>query len=302
MSAPLSSSTILLTGATGRLAACIRPHLQQAGAQVRGFSHTAGAGPGSLEELLARPWPAGARTTLLHLAWSTLPATAEMEIGAEWSRDLPLLFRLMQKIADTPVAERPHFIFFSSGGAVYGPVHGAPVRETDPCQPIGWYAEAKLSAEEVINIYARRHGLATTILRVSNPYGFAVPATRAQGIIPRAFHCAWSGETLALWGDGTARKDFLHHTDFNRALQLVIERRLTGTYNLAAGVSHSVREVLAGIEAITGRPIRTGSQPAPAWDVQSSLLDNRKLREATGWAPQVSLDAGLRLTARELRP
>ncbi len=292
---------ILLTGARGRLAACIRPPLEQAGRKVTGYSRRAAPGQPALDELLAAPWPAGA-SVLLHLAWSTLPATSEKDVGTEWAHDLPLLFKVLQKIAEMPPASRPHFIFFSSGGAVYGPGIGRPMRESDACRPIGWYAEAKLAAEEIIRIYTERHGLACTILRVSNPYGFAVPVERAQGIIPRAFHCAWTGETLGLWGDGSARKDFLHYTDFNRALQAVIDRRLTGTFNLASGRSTSVREVIARVEALTGRRIRLESTPAPAWDVQASELDNRKLAAAADWKPEVTLETGLQLTARELRP
>lgn len=301
MSAPTSSSQILLTGARGRLAACIRPHLEQAGRKVSGYSRTAAPGQPSLAELLASPWPSDA-PVLLHLAWSTLPATSEKDVGTEWEHDLPLLFKLLQKIAETPPAQRPHFIFFSSGGAVYGPGRGRPALESDPCQPIGWYAEAKLAAEEIIRIYTGRHDLPCTILRVSNPYGFPVPVQRAQGIIPRAFHCAWHGEVLKLWGDGSARKDFLHYTDFNRALQAVIDRRLTGTFNLAAGRSVSVREIITQVEMLTGKRIRLESSPAPAWDVQASELDNTKLRAAAGWTPQVPLETGLQLTARELRP
>ncbi len=300
MTASPASSKILLTGARGRLAACIRPHLEQAGRPVAAYSRTAAPGHASLDELLVAPWPAGTGV-LLHLAWSTLPATSEKDVGTEWENDLPLLFKVLQKIAETPAAARPHFIFFSSGGAVYGPGIGRPMQETDACRPIGWYAEAKLAAEEIIRIYTERHGLDCTVLRVSNPYGFAVPAQRAQGIVPRAFHCAWTGETLKLWGDGSARKDFLHYTDFNRALQAVIDHRLTGTYNLAAGRSTSVREIIAQVEALAGRRIRIETTPAPAWDVQASELDNRKLAAAAAWAPQVSLETGLRLTARELR-
>lgn len=293
-----SPAKILLTGASGRLAACVRPTLEQAGKTVLGFSRVGTSGR-TLQDLLTAPWPANTGT-LLHLAWSTLPATSEKNIGAEWETDLPLLFKLLQKITDTPESQRPHFIFFSSGGAVYGPGTGRPSQESDPCQPIGWYAEAKLAAEEIIRIYTERHGLACTILRVSNPYGFSVPAQRAQGIIPRAFDCAWTGQTLSLWGDGSARKDFLHFTDFNRGLQAVIDRRLTGTYNLASGSSASIREVIAQVEKITGRTITVQPGPAPAWDVQSSQLENARLRAATGWTPQVSLEEGLRLTAREL--
>jgi UDP-glucose 4-epimerase len=290
---------ILLTGARGRLASCILPHLQQAGREVIGFSREEAKAHPKLENIF-QPGVLETADTLLHLAWSTLPATSERDIGSEWESDLPFLIKLLRRIVESPARARLHFIFFSSGGAVYGPGSGQPSREVDPCHPVGWYAQAKVAAEEIIQIFGERHGLIYTILRVSNPYGFTVPIERAQGIIPHVFSCAWSGKPLSLWGDGTARKDFLHYTDFNRGLQAVIDRRLTGTYNLALGSSASISDVIRQIEAITQKTVLVEAGPARPWDVHTSLLDNAKLREVTGWVPQVSLEEGLKLTAREL--
>ncbi|MEI6107465.1 MAG: NAD-dependent epimerase/dehydratase family protein, partial [Opitutae bacterium] len=225
---------------------------------------------------------------------------SERDIGSEWENDLPLLIKLLRRIVESTAREHLHFIFFSSGGAVYGPSSGQAAREIDVCHPVGWYAQAKVAAEEIIQIFGERHGLIYTILRVSNPYGFPVPPERAQGIIPHAFQCAWTGQPLSLWGDGTARKDFLHYSDFNRGLQAVIDQRLTGVYNLAQGQSTSVMDVIRQIEIITQRPIGLQLGPARPWDVHASLLDNRKLCEVSGWKPQISLPEGLKLTALEI--
>jgi UDP-glucose 4-epimerase len=290
---------IFLTGANGRLASCVRPHLHQAGRTITGFSRKKTNEHLNLESLF-QPGTLERADTLLHLAWSTLPATSERDIGSEWESDLPFLIKLLRYIVESPQLARLHFIFFSSGGAVYGSGSGRPSLETDACRPFGWYAQAKVAAEEIIRIFGERHGLNYTILRVSNPYGFPVPPERAQGIIPHAFDSAWTGKPLNLWGDGSARKDFLHYSDFNRGLQAIIDRRLTGTYNLASGSSASVVEVIRQIETITQRSIRVEPGPARPWDVQTSFLDNGKLREATGWAPQLSLEEGLKRTAQEL--
>jgi UDP-glucose 4-epimerase len=115
-----------------------------------------------------------------------------------------------------------------------------------------------------------------------------------QGIIPHAIRCAVEGGTLTLWGDGHAQKDFLHYTDFLSALEQVVTRRLSGVYNLAAGESHSVHEILALVAQHTGRKIATRLTAAPAWDVQDSRLDPRLLIAATDWRPQVSLSEGIR--------
>lgn len=296
---PSPPRKVLVTGGRGRLAGCIQPHLAQAGHEVVLLSRTEGPGYLAAESYFLTPLPEQA-DVVLHLAWSTLPANSECNVGIEWEQDLPLLFRMLRRLAESPARDRTQFIFFSSGGAVYGPGLGRPAREDDPCRPIGWYAQAKVAAEEIVQAFAERQGLACTILRVSNPYGFSVPEHRGQGIIPHAFACARRGQPLSLWGDGSARKDFLHSSDFNRAIEAVIRHRLTGIYNLASGVSHSVCEVLEHIEAITGRKLALDHGPARAWDVQTSLLDSGKLMAATGWSPQVSLEQGLRLTATAL--
>ncbi len=265
--------------------------------------YSRGGGPGfrKLSEL-DHPMALAQADTVLHLAWSTLPATSEQTPGSEQKHDLPLLENLLQACAASPAGRRPHFVFFSSGGAVYGNAPGRPSVETDLRQPIGSYGKAKLAAEQLIEQAAARHGLPCTILRISNPYGYPVPTGRVQGIIPHAIRCAVEGRPLTLWGDGHARKDFIHYTDFLSALGEVVTRRLTGVFNLSVGESHSVREVIALVEKHTEKKILLTFQPAPAWDVEDSRLANERFVSATGWRPLVSLEQGIRqsMTANTL--
>ena len=286
-----------MTGGRGRLASLIADHFGTPAGRTRLYSRNPGPDLLPLDRLV-EPASLANAGTLLHLAWSTLPATSEQGRGTEWQDDLPWLEKLLGTLASVPAERRPHFIFFSSGGAVYGNAPGRPNTEDDPCQPIGWYGRAKLAAEEMIERLAARHGLATTVLRISNPYGYPVPANRAQGIIPHAVRCARENQPLTLWGDGQARKDFLHYTDFLAALEQVIARRLTGTFNLGAGESHSVLEIIALVEKHTGKKITLQRTPGPAWDVVDSRLTSARLSAATGWRPAISLDEGIRRAAR----
>ncbi len=287
------STQIHVTGGRGRLATLIAEHFRARDVGVHLYSRIAGDGIRSLSEL-APGGPLTSDDILLDLAWSTLPATSEQSPGLEEREDLPRLAKTLEHIAALAADSRPHYIFFSSGGAVYGNAPGRPSREDDVCQPIGRYGRAKLAGEQIVNEAASRHGLSCTILRIANPYGYPVPAGRAQGVIPHAIRCAIEGQPLTLWGDGHARKDFIHHTDFLSALAAVIARRLTGTFNLAAGESHSVREIIALVEKHTSRRILTNSTPAPAWDVHDSRLDPSRLRAATDWNPRIPLDEGVR--------
>ncbi len=282
---------IVVTGGRGRLASLIADHFRAPAHHVTLFSRSGGEGFLPLAELAANLPPA---TTVLHLAWSTLPASSEFGGGLEGKIDLPQLENLLKEITALPATQRPHFIFFSSGGAVYGNAPGRANCETDPCQPLGCYGLAKRAAEQLIEAYATQQGLAGTILRISNPYGYPVPKDRVQGIIPHAIRCAVEGQPLSIWGDGSARKDFLYYTDFLSAVETVITQRLTGTFNLSAHESHTVQEVLTLVEKNTGRTIARRYQPGPVWDVHDSRLDNTRLVTATGWQPQVALAEGIR--------
>ncbi|MCC6416076.1 MAG: GDP-mannose 4,6-dehydratase [Opitutaceae bacterium] len=282
-----------LTGGRGRLAALIADYFRAPRHHVELYSRTQGDGFGDLARLCQETdWTC--RDTLLHLAWSTLPATSEQHPGREAEVDLPLLDSLLQSLTRLPSARRPHLVFFSSGGTIYGNAPGRPNREDDPCHPIGNYGRAKLAAEARINAAIVQHGLACTILRISNPYGYPVPFARAQGVIPHAISAAAEGKTLRLWGDGHARKDFLYHTDFLAALDLVITQRPIGSFNLCAGESHSIREVIQLVERHTGRHVVLEHAPAPSWDVTDSCLDPAKLCRVIAWRPQVSLEEGIR--------
>lgn len=291
-----TSQRLIITGGRGRLASLIADHFRAPAYRISLYSRHAGSGFRDTAELI-RPGSLTSADCILHLAWSSLPATSEQHPGIEQREDLPHLEALLTALAACPPANRPHLVFFSSGGAVYGNAPGRPNREDDVCHPIGRYGQAKLEAERLILRHAARSALGHTILRISNPYGYPVPKNRIQGLIPHALRCAMEGEPLALWGDGSAMKDFIYYTDFLSALEAVLARRLSGIYNLCAGESHRVDEVIRTVEAEVDRPVALRPGPAPAWDVHDSRLDNHRLCAATGWTPQVTLAEGIRRAA-----
>jgi len=299
--APLAKR-IILTGGRSRLAGVIRQHFNGLGAQLVSLSRSEGDTHLGLENLFVNNLVDQA-DTLLHMAWSTVPISSERHVGLEWREDIPLLLKVLETICASPNRERLHFIFFSSGGAVYGNAKdGKPSVETDECEPIGWYGQAKLAAERLIVEYGRRHGLVYTILRISNPYGFAVPAHKPQGIIPFILKSALDRTPLSIWGDGSARKDFLHHTDFVTALEGVIRTRASGVYNLSSGESHTVREVIALAEEVLGRKVALRHVPAHEWDVHDSLLNSSKIQSTIPWSPKVNFAEGIRRAASTHEP
>jgi len=232
---------------------------------------------------------------VLHLAWSTVPSTAEADPGVEWREDLPLLSAVLRDLDLCRVAGQhvPLLLFFSSC-AVYGEARqsGQIFDETCAVRPIGWYAKGKVQAEELIGAFAER-GQPSVVLRVTNPYGFVQDVRYLQGVIPALVRAAVQGGEFTMWGGGDAVKDYLHSSDLCRAVEATMQRGLTGTYNVAAGRSVSLRDLVGLVEANTGRLVKCRVSTAAPWDVRRGRYSHQAITDATGWQPSVDLAAGL---------
>ena len=284
----METETIILTGARGRLSSVLAHGL---GENVVSVSRT-GGGNCIIYEDFFRSGLLARSGVLLHCAWSSVPATAESHPESTWTEDLPLMAKLLAELARVPAKSRPLFVFFSSGGALYGE-RQTPAVETDSPAPHGWYGVGKLAAERLLHSFVERSGIEACTLRISNPYGFSFTPEKPQGIVGAALHAAKTGHPMNLLGGGASKKDFLHVDDLASAVRTVIEKRPTGCFNICSGRSIAIMEMLAIIENAIGRTVPVVPVPAVGWDVQSSMLSRQKFESTTGWAPRWSLDEGV---------
>lgn len=287
-------TTIAITGARGRIGKVIRGYLSGKGHRVVAFSRNADAEHrtlGSLHELIGH----GGIDAILHLAWSTVPATAEQNPGTEWSEDIPLLASMLRLLDRTKGGgtRTPRLIFFSSC-SVYGEPtsNGGVFDETSRLRPLGWYARAKRQAEELLGAFAER-GNPVTVLRVTNPYGFTQADSCLQGVIPALARAALERKSINLWGGDGMMKDFLHVSDLCSAVEAVALGQETGLWNVASGSSVRLADLIRKVENLTGRSIEREYSPPCDWDVRNGRYSNRALTAATGWKPKVGLDDGL---------
>jgi UDP-glucose 4-epimerase len=269
-------------------------YLGQKGFVLRPYSRSPKSGVWELAKL-PQDIRQGEVGVILHLAWSVVPAEAELEPKGQWRDDLPQLGWLLDVIAErnhrckAPV----HLIFFSSG-SVYGEGEKLtpPFEEQHPRNPKGLYAQAKADAEDMIRRHVQQ-GMEATILRVTNVYGFPQKEGRPQGVIPAFFNAAHKKEPFSLWGDGSAMKDYLYIQDFCCAVEKVIQGRLLGVFNLAGGESVALQEVLEMIQKMLAVSVSIRQVSSAAWDVHYARYSSRRLQEECGWAPNFSLQEGL---------
>ncbi len=191
------------------------------------------------------------------------------------------------------------FIFTSSGGTVYGPVETHPTPETETNTPLNAYGVTKLAAEHFLRLLSASSGIATSVLRVSNPYGPGQLARRGQGFIAAAMNAAYKGEKLEIWGDGSVVRDFIYVGDVADAFAAACKSENPfDLVNVSFGKGSSLRQICEAVEAASGRKLNVKYTRGRAADVPISVLDNSRAARVLGWQPVTSLAEGLAKTAR----
>jgi len=196
-------------------------------------------------------------------------------------------------------------IVFSSTCAVYGVPARLPIAESTAKAPLNPYGETKLAVERVLHWYHRCYGLRFAALRYFNAAG-ADPAGEIgedhepeTHLIPRVLRAALgSGEPVEVYGtdyptaDGTAIRDYIHVTDLAdahvRALGYLTGGGESGALNLGTGQGCSVRQVIAAVERMAGRPVPFRETARREGDPPELVADPALARTRLEWQPRHS--------------
>ncbi len=190
-------------------------------------------------------------------------------------------------------------VVFASSCAVYGDSPVLPKSEQLAPEPASPYAASKLAGEELCAVFARVWGLETVALRYFNVYGPRQdPHSAYAPVIPRFLQALLRGERPAIYGDGGQTRDFVYVGDVVQANLLAAEAPgVAGrVFNIAAGRSVSLYQLLLLMADLLGVPPRAEHLPARSGDVRHSAADIRAARQALGFEPLVRLEEGLEST------
>jgi GDP-4-dehydro-6-deoxy-D-mannose reductase len=284
----------LITGASGFVGPHLCRELEAAGHEPVGLDLRSGPdlldGPGWRQAFdQHRPEVA------YHLAgWS--------DVSRSW-QDPVTTFRVNAvgtlSILEAAVSAGTQRVVLVSSADVYGTVPTAdqPIAETLPPRPRSPYGVSKQAAEDLGLRYHRAHGLEVIIVRAFNHLGpgqstaFVAPAFAAQ--IAEAER---RGGGEVAHGDLSARRDLSDVRDVVRAYRLLAEAGEPGqVYNVCSGTAVAMETILATLIARSAVPITTSIDPGRLRPIELPVLQgsNRKLRDATGWLPDYSLDQTL---------
>ena len=191
---------------------------------------------------------------------------------------------------------------FSSTATVYAPDAPQPLAEDAQKGPISPYARTKLMMEWMLEDAARAHALRFVALRYFNVAGADARGRSGQSgpqathLIKRAAQAALGRiPHLDIFGtdyptpDGTGVRDYIHVSDLATAHLLALDSLRDGAastvYNCGYGRGLSVREVIAGMERVTGETLPVQEGPRRAGDPPTLIADPARIKAALGWHP-----------------
>lgn len=213
---------------------------------------------------------------VIHLASTILPSSGMDEYIKNMDGIYYPTLKLMDYCADNQIK----FVYFSSGGAVYG--NQAEVfNENTRREPMSYYGISKLNFENLVLFYNRTKNLQYQIIRPSNPYGHGQNIYGRQGIIAVIIGKIFKNETIEIWGDGSAVKDYIYIDDLVYYVSKLVTSESdcwNSVYNIGTGIGNSVNDVIHAFEdnGITLPNIRYID--AAKSDVKRMILDCTKIQ------------------------
>jgi len=201
-------------------------------------------------------------------------------------------FRLLEAARSRRV---PRFLHVSTD-EVYGSLEPPlEAEESFPLRPSSPYAAAKAGSDLLALSYFTTYRLPVIVSRASNNYG---PYQFPEKLIPLMISNALEGRPLPVYGDGQQVRDWLYVEDHCRALAALLGQGREGEiYNIGGNCSLPNLAVVGTILQATGRSEDLIEHVAdrPGHD-RRYALSSRKIMRETGWASQVSFEAGLAST------
>jgi len=192
-------------------------------------------------------------------------------------------------------------IAYTSSSTVYGEAPRPTPEDYAPLEPISAYGTSKLADEGLLSVQAHSHDFTVWTFRFANIVG---PGLRGAVIPDFVEKLRDDPETLTILGDGRQEKSYMHVEDCVDAMVHVVANgdRPVNTYNLGTRTTTSVDRIAAIVADEMGLDPDyeyTGGDRGWTGDVPKMRLSIEKLA-ALGWEPELSSDAAVRRSAREL--
>lgn len=235
-----------------------------------------------------------APTHVVHFAWDGGNAYKDVNDVQQFYTNIPHGIDLLRIVASLPT--RPHFVGVGSF-AEYG-VLTAPAQETQAERPITLYGLAKLTFKTLSQRFCADHDIPWSWVRPCYVYGPNDVPTR---LLPSVLRSLLANTPVEL-DTCNVSIDYLHTSDYCKAMVRILECTPSGVINLCSGQEYPLREVLLRLAEQAGDPslLRFGAKPDRA-SLSTYIVGVPSTLMQLGWSPEMSLAEGLASLVDEVR-
>ncbi|MEM6363528.1 MAG: NAD-dependent epimerase/dehydratase family protein [Planctomycetota bacterium] len=308
-----TSSTILVTGVAGFIAADVARQLLDAGHRVVGIDNVndyydprlkrhrveslqdaAGEGrfifvEGDIEDdvLLKRLFDEFDFEAVLNLA---------ARAGVRYSLENPHVYLSTNAKGNLNLLEqcRHHGVqkfVLASTSSLYAGLPMPFVESLPVNTPISPYAASKKAAEAMAYSYHHLFDLDVSVVRYFTVYG---PAGRPDMCVFRFIRWIDEGVPIELFGDGEQARDFTYVTDIAAGTIAAMKPVGYEIINLGGGGTPvSLNTLITKLEQMLGKSAQIERKPFHKADMKVTSADISKAQNLLGWTPRVELDEGL---------
>ena len=196
-------------------------------------------------------------------------------------------------------------VVYASTSSIYGSRTEPSPEDMDVAVNTG-YEASKLARERYAEYFSNHYDVTCAGMRFFSVYQGYEGAEEHKGeyanVVAQFADDVASGEPPVLYGDGTQTRDFTHVADVVRGLELAADHELDGVYNLGTGESYDFLTVVDMINDELGTDVEPEFVENPIPEdvyVHDTCADATKMREETGWEPEIDFEEGI---ARVCRP
>jgi nucleoside-diphosphate-sugar epimerase len=170
--------------------------------------------------------------------------------------------------------------------------------------PEDGYGWEKLFSERRCRHFREDYGLETRIARYHNVYGphgtYEGGREKAPAAICRkVIQAKLSGtDEIEIWGDGKQTRSFTYIDDCLVGTRRIMSSDVRDPLNLGSDELVTINQLVDMVEKIAGMKLRRRYNLEAPKGVRGRCSDNTLIKERLGWAPSISLRAGMEKTYR----
>jgi nucleoside-diphosphate-sugar epimerase len=199
--------------------------------------------------------------------------------------------------------------FYASSACVYAGykqkqsnIPGLKEEDAYPADPEDGYGWEKLFSERMCRHFREDFGIRTRVARFHNVYGpngtYDGGREKAPAAVCRKVIAAkLSGKhEIEIWGDGEQTRTFMYVDDCVGGIHRIMEGNFADPLNLGSDEMVTINQLVDMVEDIAKIKLKRNYNLGAPKGVRGRSSDNTLIKKELGWAPSITLRAGMEKT------